>query len=64
VVLLFLSEGDKLLTINGVDLQDLSPEAFAKILTEGNPMLVSDIAGGEFLNHSTLFMACFITVLF
>ncbi|XP_045554259.1 uncharacterized protein [Salmo salar] len=35
----FAREGDKLLTINGVDLQDLSPEAFAKILTEGNPML-------------------------
>ncbi|XP_055786224.1 uncharacterized protein LOC129859966 isoform X3 [Salvelinus fontinalis] len=39
VVLLILREGDKLLTINGVALQDLSPEAFAKILTEGNPML-------------------------
>ncbi|XP_038843200.1 uncharacterized protein LOC120042432 isoform X2 [Salvelinus namaycush] len=39
VVLLFLREGDKLLTINGVALQDLSPEAFARILTEGNPML-------------------------
>uniref|UniRef100_A0A4W5PDP2 Interleukin-1 n=1 Tax=Hucho hucho TaxID=62062 RepID=A0A4W5PDP2_9TELE len=35
----FARKGDKLLTINGVDLQDLSPEAFVKILTEGNPML-------------------------
>ncbi|KAM9397284.1 uncharacterized protein ACWYII_032624 isoform 4-T4 [Salvelinus alpinus] len=35
----FAREGDKLLTINGVALQDLSPEAFARILTEGNPML-------------------------
>ncbi|XP_041730570.1 uncharacterized protein LOC121562340 isoform X1 [Coregonus clupeaformis] len=35
----FARKGDKLLMINGVNLQDLSPKAFVKILTEGNPML-------------------------
>ncbi|XP_076159147.1 interleukin-1 family member A [Alosa pseudoharengus] len=35
----FMRRGDKLLKINGLDLQDLSPEMFAEKLSEGSPML-------------------------
>ncbi|XP_041661281.1 uncharacterized protein LOC121521237 isoform X2 [Cheilinus undulatus] len=31
--------GDKLMQINGVDLQDLTPDELAQMLAEGNPML-------------------------
>ncbi|KAM4592839.1 uncharacterized protein PAE49_003815 isoform 2-T2 [Odontesthes bonariensis] len=31
--------GDKLMEINGVDLQDLTPEELAQMLSKGNPML-------------------------
>ncbi|XP_062384036.1 uncharacterized protein LOC134071374 [Sardina pilchardus] len=35
----FMRRGDTLLKINGLDLQDLSPEMFAEKLSEGSPML-------------------------
>ncbi|XP_062274386.1 uncharacterized protein LOC133979773 [Scomber scombrus] len=35
----FVRKGDKLMQINGKDLQDLTPEELAQTLAEGNPML-------------------------
>ncbi|KAJ8273939.1 hypothetical protein GJAV_G00107200 [Gymnothorax javanicus] len=35
----FLRKGDKLLKINGENLENLSPEIFAEMLTKGSPML-------------------------
>ncbi|KAJ8351845.1 hypothetical protein SKAU_G00233210 [Synaphobranchus kaupii] len=35
----FLRKGDKLLKINGHDLENLTPETFAEMLTKGSPML-------------------------
>lgn len=40
----FLRKGDKLMQINGADLQDLTPEELAQMLAEGSPMLVSSPA--------------------
>ncbi|XP_072236953.1 uncharacterized protein [Leuresthes tenuis] len=37
--------GDKLMEINGVDLQDLTPEELAQTLSKGNPMLTVHKAG-------------------
>uniref|UniRef100_A0A8C9RM13 Interleukin-1 n=1 Tax=Scleropages formosus TaxID=113540 RepID=A0A8C9RM13_SCLFO len=37
----FVRRGDKLLQINGISLQNLPPEAFAQMLTENAPILVS-----------------------
>lgn len=38
--------------INGLDLQDLTPEELAQMLTEGNPMLVSSWAStGLHIEH-------------
>ncbi|XP_054900791.1 uncharacterized protein LOC129369429 isoform X2 [Poeciliopsis prolifica] len=36
---MFIRRGDKLMEINGVDLQDLEPEELAKTISEGNPLL-------------------------
>ncbi|KAF7212353.1 interleukin-1 family member A [Nothobranchius furzeri] len=36
---MFVRRGDKLMEINGVDLQDLTPEEFAQRISEGIPML-------------------------
>lgn len=36
----FFRRGDKLIQINGLDLQDLTPEEFTDILAEGSPQLV------------------------
>ncbi|XP_039991962.1 interleukin-1 family member A [Xiphias gladius] len=36
---MFVRRGDKLMQINGMDLQDLTPEELAQMLAEGNPML-------------------------
>ncbi|MEQ2292637.1 hypothetical protein AMECASPLE_025023, partial [Ameca splendens] len=36
---MFVRKGDKLMEINGVDLQDLEPEELAQRISEGNPML-------------------------
>ncbi|XP_036401909.1 interleukin-1 family member A [Megalops cyprinoides] len=35
----FVRKGDKILKINGQDLEDLTPEAFAELLAEASPML-------------------------
>ncbi|KAM4630493.1 uncharacterized protein ACJ7VT_000192 [Polymixia lowei] len=35
----FARKGDSLMLINGTDLQDLTPEEFAQVLSKGNPML-------------------------
>ncbi|XP_054474794.1 interleukin-1 family member A [Anoplopoma fimbria] len=35
----FVRRGDKLMQINGMDLQDLTPEELAQLLAEANPML-------------------------
>nr|BAM66992.1 interleukin 1 beta like 2 [Paralichthys olivaceus] len=37
---MFVRRGDRLMQINGVDLQDLPPEQLAEMLAEGNPMLL------------------------
>ncbi|XP_034437237.1 interleukin-1 family member A [Hippoglossus hippoglossus] len=37
---MFVRRGDRLMQINGVDLQDLTPEELAEILAEGNPILM------------------------
>ncbi|KAK2853828.1 hypothetical protein Q5P01_006489 [Channa striata] len=42
---LFVRRGDKLMQINGMDLQDLTPEELAKLLATGNPMLMVHKAG-------------------
>uniref|UniRef100_A0A8C4I0X5 Interleukin-1 beta n=2 Tax=Dicentrarchus labrax TaxID=13489 RepID=A0A8C4I0X5_DICLA len=42
---LFVRRGDKLMQINGVDLQDLTPEELAEMLAKGNPMLTVHKAG-------------------
>ena len=34
-------KGDKLLKINGQDMENLTPEQFAEFLTKGSPILVS-----------------------
>ncbi|XP_063067974.1 interleukin-1 family member A [Engraulis encrasicolus] len=44
---IFMRRGDKILKINGVDVEDLSPEMFAKMLSEGNPMLTVHQAGSD-----------------
>ncbi|XP_014895315.1 uncharacterized protein LOC106952009 isoform X1 [Poecilia latipinna] len=36
---MFIRRGDKLMEINGVDLQDLEPEELANMISEGNPLL-------------------------
>lgn len=43
----FLRKGDKLMQINGADLQDLTPEELAQMLAEGSPMLVSSRASQQ-----------------
>ncbi|XP_010730145.3 uncharacterized protein il1fma [Larimichthys crocea] len=40
-----LRKGDKLMQINGADLQDLTPEELAQMLAEGSPMLTVHKAG-------------------
>uniref|UniRef100_A0A3P8U7V2 Interleukin-1 beta n=1 Tax=Amphiprion percula TaxID=161767 RepID=A0A3P8U7V2_AMPPE len=42
---MFARRGDKLMQINGIDLQDLTPEELAQMLAEGNPMLTVHKAG-------------------
>lgn len=37
----FFSKGDKLLMINNTNVEDLTPKAFAGLLVEGAPLLVS-----------------------
>lgn len=37
----FFSKGDKLLMINNTNVEDLTPKAFADLLVEGPPLLVS-----------------------
>ncbi|XP_012729831.2 interleukin-1 family member A [Fundulus heteroclitus] len=36
---MFVRKGDKLMEINGVDLQDVEPDDLAQIISEGSPML-------------------------
>ncbi|KAM9408770.1 uncharacterized protein KZ484_001155 [Pholidichthys leucotaenia] len=36
---MFYRKGDKLMQINGINLEDLTPEELAEMLAEGNPML-------------------------
>ncbi|XP_056134357.1 uncharacterized protein LOC130111257 [Lampris incognitus] len=40
----FARKGDRLMTINDINLQDVTPEDFAQILSQGNPMLTVHLA--------------------
>lgn len=56
----FLRRGDKLIQINGLNLQDLTPEELTEILAEGSPQLVSWWASQRFItshawNYSLLY---------
>ncbi|XP_072770928.1 pirin isoform X3 [Nerophis lumbriciformis] len=42
-----ISRGDKLVQINGSDLQDFTPEALAQTIAEGRPMLTVHKAGAQ-----------------
>ncbi|XP_044048382.1 interleukin-1 family member A [Siniperca chuatsi] len=42
---MFVRRGDKLIQINSMDLQDLTPEEVAQMLAEGNPLLTVHQAG-------------------
>uniref|UniRef100_A0A3B3UTF5 Interleukin-1 beta n=1 Tax=Poecilia latipinna TaxID=48699 RepID=A0A3B3UTF5_9TELE len=44
---MFIRRGDKLMEINGVDLQDLEPEELANMISEGNPLLVCQLSEQE-----------------
>uniref|UniRef100_UPI0037E9397C uncharacterized protein n=1 Tax=Semicossyphus pulcher TaxID=241346 RepID=UPI0037E9397C len=52
---MFVRRGDKLMQVNGVDLQDLKPEELAQMLAEGSPMLTVHKAGvmNEHTGHSS-----------
>ncbi|KAJ8282478.1 hypothetical protein COCON_G00049970 [Conger conger] len=43
----FVRQGDKLLKINGQDIENLTPEVFAELLTKGSPMLTVHQPGRE-----------------
>lgn len=43
-IFIFFRNGDKLVEINGVDLQNVTPEMLARMLSEGSPKLVSSCA--------------------
>lgn len=44
----FFRRGDKLIEINGLNMQDLTPEELTEILAEGSPQLVSWWASQRF----------------
>lgn len=44
-----LRKGDKLMQINDIDLQDLTPEELTQMLAEGTPKLVSAEPSGDFV---------------
>lgn len=59
-IFVFLRRGDKLIQINGLNLQDLTPEELTEILAEGSPQLVSWWASQRFMtshawNYSLLY---------
>ncbi|KAF3686610.1 hypothetical protein EXN66_Car002282 [Channa argus] len=48
---MFVRRGDKLMQINGMDLQDRTPEELAQLLAQGNPLLVVHKASRIKENH-------------
>lgn len=50
-----LRRGDQLVQINGMALQDLTPEVLAELLAEGNPMLVSSCTN-QHIQHTDFFI--------